>query len=97
MKVDSKFENPDRYIKRLKVKCDELREAARAERHKPGNFLFNYLSSETHKFIVTDRSLGDCCTQQRLIVEGRICHVEENCESSEVTIDKITVKMKDDL
>ena len=96
MKVESKYKNPDRHIEGLKRRLDEEWRLRRVEQRKRGDFLFNYRPSVTYKFTVTDRDFGGCRTQRRLIVEGRICHTEENCESSEVTIDRIVVRLKDE-
>lgn len=93
--VESKYKNPDRLIKVLKGQLD-IAEAQQRDAHKRhGDYLFRYKRDVTHQFSVDDNDLGVCRTGDALIVVGRICHTEENCTSSEVTIDRITVRRCD--
>lgn len=94
-KVESKYRNPDRYVKVLKGQLDlaEMQHQSAAKRH--GYHLFRYKRATTYQFSVDDNSLGICRTGEELIVVGRICHTEENCTRSEVTIDRVTVRRRD--
>jgi len=97
--VESEYKNPDRYIAILKSEVDyawkQCRdECAEAERLQ-GREVVNYVDTVDRTFGVNTHELCGVKPGTEVVVVGRVRDTSADLSSSEITIDHITISVRE--
>lgn len=94
-KVESKYKNPDEYIRRLKAQVDEAWACAGRSHEEMGCLVFEYDEESVLSINTDDSQLGVFRVGDMVVIRATVKKITEEKDESEIQYGDITVRRKE--
>ena len=95
-KVESKYKNPDRYIRWLKSRLQATERSRQFWEDRSGNWVVEYTDDDEKRMGLLAQDFGVFEPEDIVIIKGRIIKVEQDLTGSFITFDKIQFRRRRD-